>query len=149
MDMKGYRSCMATGLKDKKLSKDERKLEFCTLSKLCSGKAKDRGEAESLCSLPKEPKPEHTTRKVSLKKGAGMRLVFLTSTGCKPCSAAKQQLQEHIHRGEIEMKNIQTDDWAADLAAKYKLYSVPKLLVVDNNNEIFGELPVSDTEETI
>lgn len=57
MDRKTYNECIAKGLKGKQLNKEERKLEFCILSKLCSKKSKDRDEARELCLLPKEPKP--------------------------------------------------------------------------------------------
>lgn len=54
---KEYAQCVGQGLKGKQFTKEERKLEFCTLSKLCSGKAKTREEAERICRLPKAPKP--------------------------------------------------------------------------------------------
>lgn len=57
MKQEEYRACMAKGLKGKQLGKEERKLEFCILSKLCSQKSKDREEAREVCLLPKEPKP--------------------------------------------------------------------------------------------
>jgi len=56
MDRKTYNQCIASGLKGKKLSRDERQLEFCVVSKLCSKKASNRGEAERICKLPKPPK---------------------------------------------------------------------------------------------
>lgn len=52
-----YRSCIAKGLKGKQLNKEERKLEFCIVSKLCSKKSKNREDAREVCLLPKEPKP--------------------------------------------------------------------------------------------
>ena len=52
-----YASCVGKGLKGKKFTRDERRLEFCILSKLCSHKSKDREEAKFICSQPKEPKP--------------------------------------------------------------------------------------------
>ena len=59
MKQEDYRSCMAKNMgggKLKGLSKEERTLTFCSIAKLCSGKAKDEAEARRLCSLPKEPK---------------------------------------------------------------------------------------------
>jgi len=53
---------MAKGLKGKQLGKEERKLEFCILSKLCSQKSKDREEAREVCLLPKEAKPPKVKR---------------------------------------------------------------------------------------
>lgn len=57
MDRKAYNQCVASGLKGKSLSKDERQLEFCIVSKLCSKKASGREEAKKICELPKPPKP--------------------------------------------------------------------------------------------
>lgn len=56
MSQEDYQNCVAKGLRGKTLDKEERRLEFCIVSKLCSSKAKDREEAKYLCSLPKEPK---------------------------------------------------------------------------------------------
>jgi len=60
-----YTSCVGQGMKGKKLSREERQLEFCVVSKLCSQKTSNREEAIRLCNLPKEPKLEKTrvTRK--------------------------------------------------------------------------------------
>lgn len=57
MDRAKYAKCIGDGLRGKTLGKEERKLEFCIISKLCSSKVKDREEAKRICSLPKEPKP--------------------------------------------------------------------------------------------
>ena len=62
MNRQEYNACVGAGLKGKTLGKEERKLEFCIVSKTCSGKAKDREEAKYLCSLPKEPKPAKVKR---------------------------------------------------------------------------------------
>lgn len=56
MSQKDYRACMAKGMQGKTLTKEERKLEFCTLAKLCSKKTSSREEAQRMCSLPKPPK---------------------------------------------------------------------------------------------
>ena len=53
-----YTSCVGQGMRGKQLSKPERQLEFCVVSKLCSKKAGTREEAIRLCSLPKESKPQ-------------------------------------------------------------------------------------------
>ena len=55
MDRKEYSRCVGDMLHGKKLSKEERQVEFCASSKLCSGKAKTREEALALCALPKKP----------------------------------------------------------------------------------------------
>jgi hypothetical protein len=57
MKQEEYRSCMTEGLKGKSgLSKQERQLLFCTQSKVCSGKASTREQAEEICRIPKPPK---------------------------------------------------------------------------------------------
>lgn len=58
-----YNACISKGLKGKTFGKEERKLEFCVVAKLCSSKIKDREEAERICSLPKEPKPLKASKK--------------------------------------------------------------------------------------
>lgn len=63
MKREEYNSCISVGLKGKKFDKEQRKLEFCIVSKTCSGKAKDREEAKYLCSLPKEPKPAKVSKR--------------------------------------------------------------------------------------
>jgi hypothetical protein len=62
MDKKQYTSCMASGLKGKQMDKNERKTEFCILSKTCSGKASSREQARVLCAQPKAPKVHHQPR---------------------------------------------------------------------------------------
>lgn len=62
MSREEYNACVAEGMSGKQLSGDARKLEFCVVAKLCSGKAKSREEAKTICSQPKEPKPEKTKR---------------------------------------------------------------------------------------
>lgn len=62
MDRESYNACISKGLTGKKFDKEQRKLEFCIVSKQCSSKAKDRSEAERLCSLPKEPKAPKATK---------------------------------------------------------------------------------------
>lgn len=58
MDRVEYNTCVASGLKGKKLDKAARQLEFCVVSKLCSKKAGSREEAIEICNQPKPPKPE-------------------------------------------------------------------------------------------
>lgn len=145
-----YQECIRKELSGKTgLTTEQRRREFCISSKVCSGKAQDRGEAERLCDLPKEPKPAKLGDRIKARKGQGMRLVFLTTTDCPPCSEAKKEIQPHIDSGEIEVLDIQTNDYAADLAAKHGFYSVPKLLVIDKNGVPFAELPILDKEQTL
>jgi len=63
MERAKYNACVANGLRGKELTKDERKLEFCVVAKVCSGKANNREEALTICSQPKPPKPEKTRKK--------------------------------------------------------------------------------------
>ena len=59
-----YQSCMTSKLRalPKGISKTERKLEFCVVSKLCSGKSSNRADAIDVCSGPKAPKAAKTPR---------------------------------------------------------------------------------------
>jgi len=59
MGQEEYRSCMSKNMgggRLKGLSKEERRIEFCTIAKSCS-KGMPYEEAKKVCSLPKEPKP--------------------------------------------------------------------------------------------
>lgn len=56
MKREEYNACVASGLRGKKFSKEERELEFCVMAKTCSGKVKTRDEALEVCRLPKAPK---------------------------------------------------------------------------------------------
>ena len=135
-----YNACVAEYLRNRSLTPQERRKEFCVASKICSGKAKDREEAERLCEISlTTPKPRKTRR-----GGSYMKLVLLTTSQCQPCEAAKTVLQKYIKSGEIEVRDVQTDDWAADLALRHDLRSVPKLLVVDKDGEPFAELPITE-----
>ncbi len=55
MDRVKYNSCISSHLKGKKFSREERKLEFCISSKLCSGKSSNRDEAIRICNQPQDP----------------------------------------------------------------------------------------------
>jgi hypothetical protein len=94
MDRQTYNSCIAKGLKDKKLNKEERKLEFCILAKTCSGKAKDREEAKIICSQPKPPK-ERKPRKA--------RIVRPTTERCI------RDVKKQVEAGELPLG---TNPWA-------------------------------------
>ena len=56
MKREEYNACMCKGMTGKKLSKDERKLEFCVVAKTCVNPNMSRDEAASVCKLPKPPK---------------------------------------------------------------------------------------------
>jgi len=154
MNRATYNQCVADALQGKKFSKEERKREFCIAAKTCSGKASSRGEANQLCELsasqPKEPK---TKKRRSSSGGStaasGMRLVLLTTTGCKPCGAARQYLQDRIDKGEVQVLDIQKSDLAANLVAKNKIVSLPKLILVDGDGNPFSEIQITDNEQMI
>jgi len=150
MKREEYNACVSAALSGKRFSGPERKKEFCIAAKECSGKASSRADAEQMCALsasqPKEPKGR---KRRASTGGGGMELVLITTTGCKPCSVAKQYLQERIDKGEIRVVDVQKDNWAADLCAKNHIVSVPKLLVIDSEGNPFSEVQVTDTEEMI
>lgn len=61
MDRETYNTCIAKGLSGQTgLSQEERRLAFCSTSKLCSGKASTPAEAQRVCLLPKPEKPAGT-----------------------------------------------------------------------------------------
>ena len=80
-----YTSCVAEGMRGKKLSVGERRLEFCTVAKLCSGKAEDREEAIRLCN---EPKPEKAPR--------------ARKTKCPPCPGA--EVAQELATCQVKLK---------------------------------------------
>ena len=156
MNRTAYNQCVADALKGKKFTKDERKREFCIAAKSCSGKAASRDEANQMCEIsasqPKEPKAQKSRKPRASSGGGGsggMSLVLLTTTDCKPCGVAKQLLTDRIEKGEVRVVNIQKDDWAADLVAKAKIVSLPKLMVIDSEGNPFSEIQVTDSEQMI
>lgn len=56
MDRAEYNACMSPYIRGKGKPKEERRLNFCIGAKLCSGKVKDKAEAEKICRQPKMPK---------------------------------------------------------------------------------------------
>lgn len=145
-----YSQCVGDAMRGKKLSPDERKREFCISSKICSRKSSTREEAIKLCEeAALTPKAKKTTRKAGARGGASMELVLLTTTDCKPCSAAKEFLRDKMESGLVRELNIQKDTKAADLVSKYGFNSVPKLLVLDETGAPFSELQITDKAQTI
>jgi len=80
MDRASYNACIGKAIRGKKLTKEERKLEFCIVSKLCSGKTSSRDEAQRICSLPKPPKTAKTRR--SKKGGQSCEKEVLALSHC-------------------------------------------------------------------
>ena len=63
--MSDYRTCMTKNMgggRLKSLSKEDRRIEFCTIAKQCS-KGLPYEEAREICLLPKEPKAPKLRRK--------------------------------------------------------------------------------------
>ena len=69
MKREEFNQCLGQGMRGKKLTKEERKLEFCAVAKVCSGKSRSREDALEVCrtslSQPREPKVR------GKRKGAG------------------------------------------------------------------------------
>lgn len=150
MDKQKYSKCVGDAMRGKKFSADQRKREFCIASKLCSQKSSSREQANEICEQAAlNPKPSKSKPKKSRDNGNGMRLILLTTADCKPCSAAKQILADKLASGFITEFNIQKSTEASDLVAKYKLDSVPKLLVLDETGAPFSELHVVDQTQTL
>jgi len=96
MDRVKYNNCMASGLKGKTLTKDQRQSEFCILAKVCSGKAKDRDEATRLCSQPKDDSKKmskNSSNMIQVK--AGRKTVKVSPEEfLKVCPCAQGKLQK-------------------------------------------------------
>lgn len=151
MDKKEYNACVSRALKGQHFSPGERKREFCIAAKVCSSKASSREEADQMCEITaSQPKAAKASRQRKAPAAAGgVRLVLLTTTTCPSCSSAKQYLQDKIDKGLVEVLNIQKSDEAAAIAAKYKILSVPKLMVIDDEGIPFSEIQITDTEQLI
>jgi hypothetical protein len=96
MDRVQYNSCVADGLRGKKMDSETRKMEFCIVSKLCSGKAANRDAAQVICSQPKAPKPAKEGKKRRSKKQECPE--FDTTTLIPRCEA---QLMKMVKGGEL------------------------------------------------
>jgi len=145
MDREQYNQCIADALKGKKFTPEERRTEFCVASKMCSGKTGNVEEARQIClaTPPKEPRTRPRARR---QQKGGLRLVLLTTSLCAACKQAEEYLSPSIKKGDVEVKNIQEDNEAADLAAKHGITAVPKLLLLDSSGDPFAEIPIADEE---
>lgn len=143
MDRAAYNACVSEHLKQQETNIPQKR-RFCQAAKECA-KGVSHQEAVELCSVSmSQPKK----KKHSSHADAGLRLVLLAQTGCKPCSEAKAILQEHIDNGIVEVLDIAKSDEAVDLVKNNKFNSVPKLLVLVNGKP-FSELQITDSAETI
>lgn len=94
-----FNSCISKGMAGKTFTKEQRKLEFCTLAKLCSGKVRSREEALRICSQPKPPKPARTSRQGRSKtKSCEKRALSLAS-----CIAENWDMEKARNINNIEM----------------------------------------------
>ncbi len=78
-----------------------------------------------------------------------MRIVLLTSADCGFCPKAKVKLKPWIDRGEIEVKEVETDDEGADIAVEaMKLNEdvaiFPQLCIVDSQGALFSTFPMEE-----
>lgn len=138
MNMQEYRSCVASGLKGKKLSKEERKQEFCIVSKVCSRKANDRDEAKRLCSLPKEPKlPKQTMRQRQKEQESCDPSVFFDVASqfnnlyvnvhgerCRPCV----ELDRLIKETDIPYQIVTVPEACMDIMDKLGIDAFPTVI---------------------
>lgn len=76
-----YAQCVGQGMKGKHLTKDERYLEFCVVSKLCSKKASNRDDAIKICSQPKAPKM-HRVPRDGRRKGVSCEKASFKTAEC-------------------------------------------------------------------
>lgn len=127
MKQENYRACMGKGLKGKTgLSKEERKLLFCTQSKLCSGKTKSEEEAKKICL--NQPPPNPGTPGSPRKKRGGkvdypalaaclastLELAGLTTENVKEqlasamaqCTATREKAGEKVDKRPITFKRF-------------------------------------------
>ena len=121
-----YRSCMSTHLKGKTgLSKEERTLQFCISSRICSGKASNEEEARRLCAeAAAQPKPvkvkstkrskaldPHTTAVCVVERLSGQTATIESLAGAlaqctgqkakKPRSFIETCIRENIVTGDL------------------------------------------------
>lgn len=78
------------------------------------------------------------------------QLLKFSASWCGPCQALSMTLKENADWG-IEIKEIDIDD-NLDLAAQYKVRSVPTMIIVEGDTEIkriTGAQPKSKIEEFI
>jgi len=151
MKREEYNACVSRALKGQHFAPEERKREFCIAAKTCSGKASSREAANQMCEVTaSQPKVTKASKRRKAPAAAGgVRLVLLTTTACPSCASAKQYLQDKIDKGLVEVLNVQKSDEAAAIAAKYKIVSVPKLMVIDDDGVPFSEIQITDTEQMI
>lgn len=112
MDRAQYSGCIGDAMRGKKLTREERKLEFCVASKLCSGKASSQEEARQICSLPKPPKEpkvrKHRTEApadntcdlaqfLDISSQFNNVYIGVLGKGCTPC----KELDHMIRQNEI------------------------------------------------
>lgn len=98
MKREEYNACIARGMSGKQLPKEERRLEFCIIAKVCSGKATDREAAKLICSQPKQPKP------MRAKKGGNCQDEVLKLAHCM-ADKIDMNLASNINSVELAIIN--------------------------------------------
>lgn len=83
MDRESYNTCLRPFISGS-MPQEQRKLNFCIGAKVCSGKAKNKEEAEAICLLPKPPKEpkEPKTRKRKEKPSVSCREDMIVLSKC-------------------------------------------------------------------
>ncbi|MDO8749961.1 MAG: hypothetical protein Q7K03_02290 [Dehalococcoidia bacterium] len=79
-----------------------------------------------------------------------MRIVLLTSVDCGFCPKAKEKLKPWIDRGEIEVKEVETDDEGARIAVDAMMLNedvsiFPQLCIVDSEGNLFSTMAMEET----
>ena len=99
MDRKAFNSCIAEGMRGKTFTPVERRLEFCTLSKVCSEKAPDRETARRICleTPPKPPKTKRTPKVCTPKSITSLTHCLIQNTDFSSTS-----LEKDLHESLIK-----------------------------------------------
>ncbi len=79
-----------------------------------------------------------------------MRVVLLTSADCGFCPKAKVKMKKWIDRGEIEVKEVETDDEGSRLAIEAMQLNedvaiFPQLCIVDSEGNLFSTMAMEET----
>jgi len=105
MNQDKYRNCMRKYMSGEGKSKEERQHDICIGAKICSGKAKTQDEAEYLCSLPREVKPQ---KQKSDKSGDACEKEVLKLAHCI-AERIDMDLASNINSIEMAIVNAMTE----------------------------------------
>lgn len=138
MDREKYNTCMRPYIKGKDKTKEQRQQGFCVGAKICSGKAKDDKEAQYLCSLPKEPKPEKKSARRRQQEqdacnpeqffeiASQFRNLYIdvNSPRCQPC----QELGTLIRGAEIPHQIVEVPETCLEIIDRLGVESFPTVV---------------------